>query len=59
MERRQWNITFWSAETTEKKGKGSERKLEEGTCGWEDLLGDTKLIKYTLEYIKETGRLEP
>jgi hypothetical protein len=35
-----------------------KREAGKGMMRMERLLGDPKIIKHTLEYIKETGRLE-
>ena len=53
MERKEWNITSSSIETTE---NSSEEKLEQGRCGLrlERPLGDPKMVKHTLEYSKAT-----
>jgi hypothetical protein len=56
MERKQWSISCWECRRYKE-----ERKQLRKSVGWrkmkvEKLLGSTKVIKHTMEFIKSTGR---
>jgi hypothetical protein len=55
MERRQRNTISWSVETIENKER---REIGVRNMQVEILLGGLKVIMHTLEYLKETGRLD-